>query len=315
MKILFICKNNESYGSYNKKSSGLINSVKFVVDALPDAHVVQVVDNNCIDRVVTEYKPDTVIIEALWVVPEKFDVLKRLHPNVRWIVRLHSNVPFIANEGIAVEWIRGYEARGVEVAVNSKQALEAYGDLYLPNIYDMQPRDHKAHYNKEHIDIACFGAIRPMKNQLAQAYAAIQFGVEKDMPVRFHINSTRIENRGESIYKNLKALPLHIVEHPWHSHKDFIKLLNKMDIGMQVSLSETFNIVSADYVSSGLPVVVSKEVRWASRLNYADPGSVDSMVRKMHFVWRNKPLVWLNQWYLRRNSCQALAEWLTFILS
>ena len=35
-----------------------------------------VVDNNGIDKEITEYKPTHVFIEGLWVVPEKFDVLK-----------------------------------------------------------------------------------------------------------------------------------------------------------------------------------------------------------------------------------------------
>ena len=106
-------------------------------DAGVEAALAEAIDNNCIDRLVTEYNPDVVIIEALWVVPEKFDVLKKLHPGVRWIVRLHSDIPFLAGEGIAVEWIYGYAARGVEVAFNSPRASEDFGALYLPNFYPL----------------------------------------------------------------------------------------------------------------------------------------------------------------------------------
>ena len=94
-RILFILKYRESdYGSYNndptveKKtwaytqglSSGLLNSAKFVCDMLFDelgyeSKLVQVADNNDIDREVTQYKPTHVIIEAYWVVPEKFEIL------------------------------------------------------------------------------------------------------------------------------------------------------------------------------------------------------------------------------------------------
>src|ERR1700686_515277 len=105
MKVLFILKKN-SYGysgSYGYGMSGLLNSAQFIVDMLNDngveAKLEIVNDNNDIDREVHKYKPDVVVVEALWVVPEKFDVLRKLHPRVKWIVRSHSDFPFLATEG------------------------------------------------------------------------------------------------------------------------------------------------------------------------------------------------------------------------
>jgi hypothetical protein len=71
-----------------------------------DSTIIEVIDNNGIDREVTKYKPTHVIIEALWVIPSKFEILTKLHPNVKWIIRLHSEIPFLANEGIAMEWMK-----------------------------------------------------------------------------------------------------------------------------------------------------------------------------------------------------------------
>lgn len=48
-----------------------------------ESKVVVVIDNNCIDKEVTAFKPTHAIIEGLWVVPEKFDVLKKLHPTIK----------------------------------------------------------------------------------------------------------------------------------------------------------------------------------------------------------------------------------------
>ena len=82
MRIQFICKKNECYGfeTYTRRSSGLYNSTSFIVRGLKargiDAEIIEVIDNNCIDKEVTRYKPDVVVIEALWVVPEKFDILR-----------------------------------------------------------------------------------------------------------------------------------------------------------------------------------------------------------------------------------------------
>src|SRR5258708_6598119 len=120
MRTLFICKKNHLYGfsQYCKKNSGLFNSTRFIVEALElcghPAKIVEVTDNNDIDREISEFyshnchgrrKDMNVVIEALWVVPEKFDVLKQLHPRVSWWIHLHSNMPFLANEGNSISWI------------------------------------------------------------------------------------------------------------------------------------------------------------------------------------------------------------------
>jgi hypothetical protein len=113
-KILFILKQRNIYsdGGYTNVDSGLQNSARFVNDMLVknkvNSTLVQVVDNNEIDKYCTIHKPDVVIIEAIWVVPSKFEVLKKLHPNITWIIRLHSELPFLANEGVAMEWLKEY---------------------------------------------------------------------------------------------------------------------------------------------------------------------------------------------------------------
>ena len=141
-KVLFICKQRPArYGA----SYGLLNSCRFLCNALhsmgAEAKLVEVVDNNSIDREVHRFKPTHVFIEALWVVPEKFDVLIPLHPNVEWHVRLHSNTPFIANEGMAMEWIIKYaelqkKFPQFHISVNSlKMADELRQSLGIPTVY------------------------------------------------------------------------------------------------------------------------------------------------------------------------------------
>lgn len=146
-RVLFICKKRQTeYGV----SYGLINSCRFLCNALErlgvEGKVVAVIDNNCIDREVHQYKPTHVFIEALWVVAEKFHVLVPRYPKVKWYVRLHSNIPFLANEGIAMEWISKYDALqkqypNFHIAVNSKKIqsdLQKTLDLqtvYTPNVY------------------------------------------------------------------------------------------------------------------------------------------------------------------------------------
>lgn len=354
MRILFILKKKEdSYGGgdygqtegdrFNgSMSTGLLNSVRFVVDALNSAphglyaNLVVVNDNNDIDREVTRFKPDVVIIEALWVVPEKFDVLVPLHPTVKWVVRLHSAIPFIANEGIAMKWTLAYlTKRNVYVSCNdsrilaSLRTLVAHVDgwvgaariLYQPNCYEGADRPLKPRSTSGPVNVGCFGAIRPMKNQLAQAVAAIAWADSLGRPMNFNINAGRVEMKGSPVLHNLQALFAdpsvmarghHLAERPWLSHDDFLDLCAQMDVGMQVSNSETFNIVAADMVTVGVPVVGSPEISWLPRALQADPSSQDSMVRGLRRAWRHsKFAVKASRGNLGRLSARNLDAWIS----
>jgi hypothetical protein len=270
-------------------SSGLRNSAQFIVDMLNErgieTKIVEVIDNNCIDREVTAYKPTHVIIEAYWVTPTKFDQLIPLHPKVQWIIRNHSEMPFLANDGIAVDWTMKYLAyRNVFVAPNSIRSFNdikkivsaAYGELvaeykilYLPNYYSIKKQLSPRKRIGDTIDVGCFGAIRPLKNHLIQAIAALHFARMNRKNLRFHINIARIEDSGNPVlnsirglFNNLDPTRYQLVEHGWLNHDDFLKLVDTMDIGLQASFTESFNIVAADFVSQGVPIVVSSEIDW-----------------------------------------------------
>ena len=320
-KIQFILKyrenaytNESGYCSTGMLESGLYNSARFMVDMLNEhprmfeAEIVHVEDNNGIDREVTRFKPDIVIIEAYWVVPEKFEILHKLHPNVKWVIRNHSKSPFLANEGIAFDWSMRYsDYPNVYVSSNSEVTNGEIAQLvynhhndwsladaqarcpFLPNYYPIQKLkrnrdDYKPRYNEVHI--GCFGAVRPLKNHVIQALAAIKFADRIGKKLYFHINATRMENAGSNaVLKNLQmifnGIDHDLVEHEWMKHADFLQLVGTMDFGLQVSYTETFNIVTADQVSQGVPVVVSDEVDWVDGLFHADPNDSNDIAEKL----------------------------------
>ena len=336
-RVLFICKKNETYGftSYTRRSSGLYNSTRFIVESLQsrgvDANIVEVNDNNDIDREITKFKANVVILEALWVVPSKFLELFPLHKNVKWYCHLHSHIPFLALEGIAVEWLREYVRLGIGIIANSSPSYEAlkiilgHGVLFLPNVYishPLKPKDVEPHWNNPDaaIEIGCFGAIRPLKNQLLQAMAAIEFARQLQRPLRFHMNVSRTETGGDPVLKNIielfaNAKDAVLIQHAWHEPEELIHQMNmKLHIGMQVSLTETFNVVCADYVTAGIPVVASKEVYWLNPFSKARDDSIPSIVKNLHRAYRCKWLIALNQWLLIRFSNKAQKMWHSFIL-
>lgn len=325
VKIQFVLKRREAPYEGEKEAegqyssgvlhSGLFNSASFMNKMLTDAgyqsEIVHVIDNSFIDREVTRYRPNIVIIEAFWVVPEKFDVLVKLHKNVKFVIRNHSKTPFLANEGIAFDWAMRYSnTPNVYVSSNSLDTNEEmaalfasmHGDWtkneakdrcpYLPNYYPLNfhPEKHDA---REIVDgvvnIGCFGAIRPLKNQMIQAIAAIKFAEQNGLTLKFHINGNRIEGNGNNVLKNMrnlfKHLPHELVENAWMPHHEFIEFVATMDMGMQVSYTETFNIVAADMISQGVPVVTSKEIDWVDPKFHADPNNCDDIVRVLQSIY------------------------------
>jgi len=317
-RILFILKRREDYNPEKHSkvglSTGLYNSATFMKDMLLESGIesklVVVEDNNSIDREVTQYRPTHVIIEALWVVPTKFIILSKLHPSVKWIIRLHSEIPFLAGEGMAMDWIAEYMAfPNIILGANAPRALEEvrfyvqckkkWDDklikekvIYLPNFYPQKYKVKELNRGKEYIDIGCFGAVRPLKNHILQAIAAIKFAEHIGKKLRFHINSGRIEMKGEPVQRNLEYLFMHLIEHghelvnhPWAPREEFLEVCAQMDIGMQVSFSETFNIVGADLISQGVPLVGSKEIPWIDDRCCARATETEEMFKTLLHVY------------------------------
>jgi hypothetical protein len=344
-KVLFLLKRREDYNSVLHSniglSTGLYNSAKFVSDMLDKSGVqsrlVVCKDNNDIDREVNNYKPSHVIIEALWVVPSKFAILRKLHPSVRWIVRLHSEIPFMAAEGMAMDWIAEYLSfDNVSLGINAPRMLHDcktylksvypnrildYKLIYLPNFYPQKHENAKRiDTEKDTIDIGCFGAVRPLKNHLTQAIGAIEFAERVNKKLNFHVNAGRIEMKGEPMINNLRGMfeqlsdsGHKLINHQWTPREDFIKLCAKMDIGLQVSFSETFNIVGADFVSQGVPFVGSTEIPWCVDTFYADPTNSKDIADKLELAY-NWPRLnnWMNKRSLKSYTNETRDIWLEY---
>jgi len=317
-RSLFILKRREDYsqdpsysGSY-QIATGMWNSAKFVVDELNaagrEAEIELVIDANDIDRVVTAYQPTDVFIEGLWVTPAKFTELLRIqrHQAINWHVRIHSEIPFIATEGIAMDWIAQYLQQGVIVSPNAPRAHEQISWLskkmlgntnnvvYLPNCYPVDytpfPIENLDTSTKDHLDIACFGAFRPLKNQLQQAFIALEFAEKQGKQLRFHTNG-RMDSGGAPVSRNVTSLlsnaGAELIVHDWEDRETFLNSLSQVDLLMQLSISETFNIVAADATLVGRPIIVSKEISWAYP-TYGDPQSVGDCLRKLELIMSNK---------------------------
>ena len=345
MKLLFVLKKRDHFNVekdiYTGLSSGLHNSVSFVVDMLNkngvDATLSIVNDNNAIDHEISINKPNYVIIEALWVVPEKFKILMALYPKVKWIVRIHSEISFIAGEGIAMGWIAEYLKQGVLIVCNSQRMaseVRYYAKTLfncndktaekmvplLTNYYPLVFKQSKPHITVgDKLNIGCFGAIRPLKNQLIQAMASLRLANHLNKKLYFHINYDRIEMGGNPIlhnlrdmFKNLEERGHVLVNHEWAGHEDFKNICHDMDMGMQVSFTETFNIVGADIISEGVPLIGS-DIPWMDKGYTVNVDDSEIIYKKMLYSYDNsRKNVVDNQKSLKKYCEKTQSMWLEF---
>jgi hypothetical protein len=344
-KILFLLKKNSLYGNPNAPTSksGLFNSATITAEQLNNeglatCSVLTVIDGNSIDRELYNSRPDIAVIEAIWVTPHKLEQVQKLHPNVTFIVRIHSEIPFLANEGVALERIKGYlEVKDTYVAFNSENTYRDFskvfggsGLLYLPNIYLKIPEFTKQYkYSieslkasrrlaqakaKTQVNIGCFGAIRPMKNQLIQGFAAIEFANKYNLQLNFHINGGRIEQGGEPVLKNIRELfkdsQHNLFEWGWLDREDFLNKLKGMHVSLQISHNESFNIVTADSLLVGTPVVVSETIDWLPNFVKADVEDTADMVEKIErAIVFDKYSVSLCRNFLNQYNKDAINKW------
>ena len=233
-----------------------------------------------------------------------------MYPHIIWIIRLHSAIPFLSIESSqSMKWLADYcRIDNTFIGVNDPRLLTELSIylsnvkdetsskdmssrlLYLPNYY---PQDNVQQFKKnissdDTINIACFGAIRPFKNNMTQALASIEFCKRKNKKLRFHINSGRNELNGGNVYENLTQLfqnldsnQYSLVCHPWASRKDFLKICSNIDIGMQVSFTETFNIVGCDIITNGVPIIGSTEIPWLNKRYTASSQDVEEIIDKL----------------------------------
>lgn len=318
-------------------NSGLYNSCAFVVDMLNasgiPARLVQINGEGEFAQTVKNCGPSDVVIEAFFVSPKVLNETIRANPHTRFYCRNHSEITFLAYDSVAMAWTREYlKNPAMHMAANSRQGQIDFQNIvrsYFPH-WDQATLNHRVallpNYHPVNtalpaipspfgtLNVGCFGALRPLKNQLLQAICASEVSRQLGKKLRFHVNGSRIEHAAGGVSKNLKAFFAgsvngELVEHPWLPRPEFLGLVRQMDIGMQVSLSETFNLVTADFVTMNRPVLVSTEVDWVDPRVQAGPTDSEDIIKKMRISLRAESIIAHNRAGLIRYDQRSQMLW------
>lgn len=330
-KVLFILKDR----LYNpsKTSYGLINSANHIANYL-DKHgfqcnVVSVLDSNFIDKEVNDFRPDIVVIEALWVTADKFRELFKYerYKNILWIVRVHSNMGYLSTESIGLKLLNDYielEDRLI-ISLNNKSFNESLSKVmnfnftYLPNIITPIKKTHDYSLERYTMDIGCFGAIRLLKNQCFQAICAILAADKLGKKLNFHITSNPL-SVDDPVIANLKQLFIRnkheLIIHEWMTNDDFLSLVKKMDIGLQLSYTESFNIITADFVYNNKLILVGEAIEWMPSSLKVSTINYEEVINKIVYLYRKRNNILLKFFArkaLSHYNIKAMNQWKKFL--
>jgi hypothetical protein len=224
-----------------------------------------------------------VVISAPWLATADLQRLAIQHPNVRFALNVHSNVAFLGADLRGVTLIREALAlsRGVwnfHVAANSEKGARWLEHAYripvrrLPNMYFLddilEDRHHRSLWTHgETLRVGIFGAIRPLKNVVTGAAAVLELASALKVKVELHLSSGRSEGGGLALRQVIgelyRELPYaQVVDDPWAAWPAFRQTVGHMHLLIQMSTTESFNMVTADGIAEGVPSVVSEAIDW-----------------------------------------------------
>ena len=244
-----------------------------------------------------------VVISAPWLSVYDMKCLLENFSDIKFVILSHSNVGFLQADPTGVELLRKYAElsrtyKNIKVGGNCAQFVEWFKAAYteecvlLPNLYPVERVKSKV-WEGGPLKIGAFGAIRAEKNFMTAAAAAMVIHTQLGVPVEFHMSTGGEGCKSvtlpaiEQMFEGVEGVKL--IRHDWAYWDTFVKLVGSMDLLIQVSYTESFNMVTADGISQGVPSVVSPVIRWAPDHWKANPDdAVDVAKVGMNLLLNNQ---------------------------
>ena len=270
------------------------------------------------------------VISAPWIPTANLAGLASHNPDLEIVVVSHSNIGFLQADPRAIELLRqGAElAQGCpnfHIGGNSQrfqtwwQATYSTAMTLLPNMYPMGLARARPIWQHGTLRMGCFCAIRPYKNVLNAAAAALEVGQRlRVTDLEFWISGGRREGGGQTILAAIQQMYLNmprakVVERNWQSWPQFLATVGSMDLLLQPSYTEGFNMVTADGIAQGVASVVSDAIAWAPRNWQAATDDACDIANKAVGLLHDPTAVQEGVTALNTHNANALILWEKFL--
>ena len=225
-------------------------------------------------------QPTHVIVGAPWLPTLDLQNLVFGLPGVHFAIVCHSNVGFLQADPQAIKNFRedldleqgamNFTAAGNNSRfTNWIEASYSRPCAWLPNLYLLESAapPHRPLWRGCKLKVGIFGALRPLKNHLSAAAACLEIANDLHAEVELHINVGRVEG-GYVVLHAIEAMlnnspNVKLMKDDWHHWPRFRQIIRSMDLLMQPSFTESFNMVTADGAAEGIASVVSEAIDWA----------------------------------------------------
>lgn len=273
-----------------------------------------------------------VVISAPWIATAELAQMVHRHTEIEWAVCSHSNVGFLQADPRGIEYLRqdgdlAEAAVNFTLATNSLRLRTWWNQAYhqamtlIPNLYDVD--DHFPHHRPwtpgTLLKMGSFGAIRPLKNQIAAAGAAVEIANRLRAESEFWMNSGRTEGNGSSALAAVRAIlsGLHNIrlrEAAWQPWPAFRAQVRAMHLLLQASYTESFNMVTADGVAEGVPSVTSDAIDWVPARWQAPVDDVNAIASTGVALLHDPSAAADGLRHLQDHNRDGLARWTEFLV-
>jgi glycosyltransferase involved in cell wall biosynthesis len=269
-----------------------------------------------------------VIISAPWLSKLDMTSLIEHYKDIQFVIESHSNVGFLQADPWGVKrlreaWELSKTHKNIRVAGNSKRFVEWARLVYdkntvlLPNLYPLYPMEYHKRKQGDPLRIGVLGAIRPLKNFMSAAAAAIAIGKILDESVELRM-SVGGEGDGGSVTNAIKAMVADVpnftlVDQGWQPWEKFIEEIRKMDLLVSPSFTESFLMIVADGILVGVPSVVSSAVVWAPKSWKADSDDALDIARVGVALLKNSKSIKQGKKALTEHNRWAFGKWKEFL--
>lgn len=168
------------------------------------------------------------------------------------------------------------------------------------------------------LKVGCYGAPRVQKNIISAAAAALEMAEQLSVDVEFHINVGR-DGSAHVLNPIRQLMAVHrrgrLVEDHWSNWAQFRQTIGRMDVLLQPSWTESFNMVTADGVSEGVSSAVLESVGWVPPSWIARLDDTSSLATTAIHLLFNPHAPQEGQRHLEKYVLAGTRKWLDYLES